>query len=223
MHTQTATLLAWVRCRGSIHTTRLTFLPDLSPIQPTSVPPNLSFIVDDATAEWTFGAPFDYIHTRAVSSGIKDWPPFMEQCFQYLKPGGWLELQEFSLPFTCDDGSSEASTVGKWTTSISTAILKTGIDVTTETVNGHPQRLKDAGFVNVNEVRSKWPIGPWARGEKEKRIGALFLKDIHSNVENLSKRIFIGMLGYSEEDYAKMVEEVREDLMNRAIHMYMPM
>lgn len=134
-----------------------------------------------------------------------------------------MELQEFSLPFTCDDGSAEASAVHRWTSAISDAVLKTGIDVTVNMTSGHPQKLKDAGFVNVDEVHSKWPIGPWARGEKEKRIGALFLKDIHSNVENLSKRIFIGLLGYSEEDYAKLVEEVREDLMNRAIHMYMPM
>lgn len=34
---------------------------DLSPIQPTWVPPNLQFLIDDCEAEWTFQRSFDFI------------------------------------------------------------------------------------------------------------------------------------------------------------------
>ena len=43
---------------------------DLSPIQPTSVPPNCSFIIDDIEDEWIFRKPFDYIHSRVLSLGV---------------------------------------------------------------------------------------------------------------------------------------------------------
>jgi hypothetical protein len=35
---------------------------DLSPIQETFVPPNLSFLIDDCEEEWTFSNGFDFIH-----------------------------------------------------------------------------------------------------------------------------------------------------------------
>ena len=35
---------------------------DLSPIQPSWVPPNCEFIVDDVEAPWNWDAPFDVIH-----------------------------------------------------------------------------------------------------------------------------------------------------------------
>ncbi|KAF2102812.1 S-adenosyl-L-methionine-dependent methyltransferase [Rhizodiscina lignyota] len=196
---------------------------DLSPIQPDVVPRNLTFLVDDASAEWTYSTPFDYIHTRAISSGIKDWPAFLEQCFRHLKPGGWVELQEFHLPFTCDDSSTTPDTaVRTWSASLTSAIGKAGIDVSAENSYSHPKRLRDVGFINVEMINAKWPIGPWARGEKEKRIGALFLKDLEGNVENLSKRIMMGMMGMPEDEFAKTMELVLRDIRNSRHHMYMP-
>ena len=163
---------------------------DLSPIQPDAVPRNLTFIVDDACAEWTFSTPFDYIHTRCVSSGITDWPGLLAQCFRHLRPGGWLELQEFHLPFACDDGSAGPETPAmQWSATLTAAIANAGMDMTSKTTFSHPQRLKDLGFTKVEMVNAKWPIGPWAKGEKEKMIGALFLKDVDFNLENLSKRV----------------------------------
>jgi SAM-dependent methyltransferase len=196
---------------------------DLSPIQPSAVPPNLTFIVDDATAEWTFLAPFDYVHTRTIASGIKDWDALLEQCFKHLKPGGWVELQEFHMPFTCDDGSAADSALHKWTNTICETMIKMGVDTSVKGIDVMPRRLADRGFVNVEEVHSKWPIGPWAKGGKEKKIGALFLREIYGNIENIGRKLFVGLLKYTDEEYDKFSEEVREDMLNRQIHMYMPM
>jgi SAM-dependent methyltransferase len=43
---------------------------DLSPIQPTCVPPNCSFVVDNIEDEWIFREPFDYIHSRTILLGV---------------------------------------------------------------------------------------------------------------------------------------------------------
>jgi hypothetical protein len=42
---------------------------DLSPIQPTMVPENCSFMVDNFEEPWVFNDPFDYIHSRMLTLG----------------------------------------------------------------------------------------------------------------------------------------------------------
>jgi cyclopropane fatty-acyl-phospholipid synthase-like methyltransferase len=46
---------------------------DLSPIQPTWVPPNLKFEIEDFIDEWTFKPDeFDYIHMRSICRCVAD-------------------------------------------------------------------------------------------------------------------------------------------------------
>lgn len=47
---------------------------DLSPIQPSWVPANCRFEVDDAMAVWTYQSDFfDLVHSRNISSGVTNW------------------------------------------------------------------------------------------------------------------------------------------------------
>jgi trans-aconitate methyltransferase len=57
---------------------------DLSPIQPAVVPPNCSFRVDNAEAEWIADEKYDLIHSRAMIAGFKDWSKFIVQAFEYV-------------------------------------------------------------------------------------------------------------------------------------------
>lgn len=89
---------------------------DLSPIQPAYVPVNCPFLIDDANQPWleSFHARFDYVHTRALGMGIRSWDLFVERARDALKPEGWLELQEFHFPLSCDDGTVRPdSTIAK--------------------------------------------------------------------------------------------------------------
>lgn len=54
---------------------------------------NCNFYIDDATKEWTFHQRFDYIHLRALTMGIADWEKLIDQAYNFLQPGGYLELQ----------------------------------------------------------------------------------------------------------------------------------
>src|SRR6201996_5073310 len=69
---------------------------DLSPIQPTTVPPNCMFYVDDVESEWTFGPDeaFDFIHGRAIGGSIANFEILYRRIYDNLKPGGWVEIQE---------------------------------------------------------------------------------------------------------------------------------
>jgi SAM-dependent methyltransferase len=55
---------------------------DLSPIQPSFLPPNVSFQVDDLEEPWTFREKFDFIYSRMMTASFADWPRFFEQCFE---------------------------------------------------------------------------------------------------------------------------------------------
>jgi hypothetical protein len=55
---------------------------DLSPIQPSWVPPNVIFEIDDITQPWTFDENlFDFIHVRTLGGAIRDWPSLLKEAF----------------------------------------------------------------------------------------------------------------------------------------------
>jgi len=79
---------------------------DLSPIQPPYVPPNLSFEIEDADEDWTFKPKFDLVHSRVLNdTSLKDWSHFYQEAFKVLKPGGWVESQEFDYHGLSEDGT----------------------------------------------------------------------------------------------------------------------
>jgi hypothetical protein len=176
------------------------------------VPPNCSFIIDDATKEWVFTQQFDYIHTRAIAFGISDWDKLVDQAYNNLKPGGWLELQELHIPLGCDDGTmTEGSVLWQWGKDINLAAGKVGVNTLASLQ--HAERMKKRGFVNVNEKELKVPLGPWAKGKKEKNIGAMAQRDLVDGIEGISTKLFL-MLGRGHEEVKENLDRVREALMD---------
>ena len=56
---------------------------DLSPIQPSTVPPNCIFEVDDASDVWIYPPNyFDYVHIRSLFGSIEDWPTLYSRAFK---------------------------------------------------------------------------------------------------------------------------------------------
>jgi len=188
---------------------------DLSPIQPNRVPINCTFIVDDATKEWNFHQSFDFIHTRAISMGMADWPKLIEQAWTNLKPGGWLELQEFHLSIGNDDGSiKEGSALWQWRRDMLAATKKIGVD--SLKVLEHPKMMKERGFQNVGERPLKIPLGPWAKGKKEKQIGIMAQKDLVEGLDGISTKLLL-MMGYEPEALKEFLENARKDLMDPSV------
>ncbi|KAL1965535.1 hypothetical protein VTN77DRAFT_5618 [Rasamsonia byssochlamydoides] len=79
---------------------------DLSAIQPSWIPPNLEFIIEDFEQEWTYDENyFDFIHTRTIMGCVQDWGWLVRQAYKCLKPNGYLELQEAPVWAWSDDGT----------------------------------------------------------------------------------------------------------------------
>lgn len=121
---------------------------DISPIQPEWVPPNCHFYIDDIEAVWVFKQPFDYIHGRAMGGVIGDWKKFHAESFKHLKPGGWLEIQDYEGSFSCDDGTLSAdSWMVQWTSEMRKG--STIFGKTYDAIVLQRQYMIDAGFVNI--------------------------------------------------------------------------
>ncbi|KAE9579747.1 hypothetical protein CGMCC3_g4315 [Colletotrichum fructicola] len=76
----------WAMHFGDEHPEAEVIGTDLSPIQPGFVPPNVKFEIDDLEDEWTYSLPFDYIHSRVMTSSIGDWSVYLRKCYENLKP-----------------------------------------------------------------------------------------------------------------------------------------
>lgn len=129
---------------------------DLSPIQPSWVPPNLQFLVDDAESQWLFSAtrPFDFIHARDLGGAIADWPRLLRQAREHLRPGGWVELQEFEVTLKSDDESMRlAPTLCEFLGRLHQA--SEAFHRPMNIAEGHRQRLIEAGFEEVRDEMYK--------------------------------------------------------------------
>lgn len=115
------------------------------------VPPNLQFEVDDFESDWSYSQPFDFIHGREMEGMVKDFDRLFAQTYKYLRPGGWAEFQTIELNCFCDDDSrTKAAAWVAWSNNLHEAARRFGKNM--RTVRTWPERLKRAGFQNVQTV-----------------------------------------------------------------------
>lgn len=144
---------------------------DISPVQPSWVPPNLQFEVDDLEQEWLWKQnSFDLVHCRFMFMSVRDWPAMLQQAYQSLKPGGYVELSELDLdPGPAEPDMPYPPCIEKWF-STQGRILKTqGLNM--RIASTFKQMVIDAGFEAVVEEIRDVPWGQWPEEENLKMIG----------------------------------------------------
>ncbi|EGX46144.1 hypothetical protein AOL_s00110g308 [Orbilia oligospora ATCC 24927] len=193
---------------------------DLSPIQPTWVPPNVKFEIDDAESQWTHpDNSFDFVYARYMLGSIADWPKLIGQAYQAIKPGGYLEIFEPSSFILCDDGSlPEDCILRKWNNLFIEAVEKAGRSLVA--APKHKTWMVEAGFVDIHEDIFKLPNSPWPKDKYLKEVGAYHMASFLEALEGLTLRLFTGVLKLSPEECQLMLVDVRKDLKNRNYHTY---
>ena len=194
---------------------------DLSPIQPSWVPPNLQFQVEDAESTWLFNRknPFDYIHIRDLGGSIGDWAKLMRQAYEHLGDGRWIEVQEFEVTLNSDDDTMRfAPNLCEYLESLHRAaeMFKKPMNI----AKSHKQRLIDAGFEDVKEEIYKVPSSGWPRDPRLKEIGRYNLCSLLMAVEAYSLALFTRVLGWTYERTQVFFIGVRSDLKNPKVHSY---
>ena len=152
------------------------------------MPPNVHFFVDDLEDEWTFDTNFDFIFSRFMTGSIRDFPRYFKQCYEYvslyypgfpwltsrphssLAPGGTLELIDIIYPLASDDGSLKPEHAAqRWSILLQEGFA--GNERPLNTALKYKEQLAAVGFVDVVEVKEKWPINGWAKDKKYKHVG----------------------------------------------------
>ncbi|KAL4733969.1 S-adenosyl-L-methionine-dependent methyltransferase [Aspergillus similis] len=193
--------------------------PDLrTSAELSRVPPNVIFEVDDVESEWPPRAPFDFIHSRYMCGSIKDWPRLAQQAYNQLKPGGWIEFQEFYLVNYSEDGSlKEGNNVNRFYELLREALDRINRPVT---IGKELERIvKEVGFVNVHHEVFQLPLGTWPRERRMKEIGALNMLQLLDGLEAFSAATFTNILGWTIEEVQVFLALVRKDARDRGVHM----
>lgn len=151
---------------------------DVSPIQPTWVPPNVFLYVrssslthdlsatlesqltrpsdiEDCLQPWTFDPnTFDYVHIRYMVGSIGDWTELFRQAFAACKPGGYLETYEGSAVLDSDDGTL-GEYMAQWGNFFVEGGKKIGKPFTVLADGTQRKAMEEAGFVDIEEWNFK--------------------------------------------------------------------
>ncbi|RKK72439.1 hypothetical protein BFJ69_g10120 [Fusarium oxysporum] len=200
---------------------------DLSPIQPSVIPPNASFYVDDLEEPWDYSNKFDFVFARFLTGSILDWPKFFSESYNNLNPGGRIEMIDIIYPLLSDDDTlTKDSALSKWSELLHDIFTKNGRSM--DSALKYKDQLEAAGFVDVNIVKRKWPLNRWPKDPKHKQIGTWAQQNTLDALAALSLAVFTrpdgqGGLGWSKEEVEVFLTDVRKDIKNVNIHSYWPM
>ncbi|KAF5621908.1 methyltransferase [Fusarium sp. NRRL 52700] len=187
---------------------------DLSPIQPDWVPENAIFVVDDIEHEagWTYGdESFDYIHIRHTVHSIKDRELLWERIWKHLKPGGYVEIQEFNYIAACDDDSCDGPYAWRdYCNYLHQGMLALGTDLHGITHVEH--ELQATGFENITTKAYKCPIGPWAKKKRLRECGHVLRDVVMLSLHGLSRKPLRDGLGWTLLQIEMFLIEVRKSL-----------
>ncbi|CAI4216027.1 unnamed protein product [Parascedosporium putredinis] len=192
---------------------------DLSPIQPTWVPPNCLFQIDDCTQPWTFEPnSIDYVHIRWLFGSIKDWEGLFTEAYKALKPGGYIETHEPSVSFRSDDGTVHDKTaMGQFGKFFVEGGKIMGRSMTVVEDCTQRAALEAAGFTDIQETQLKTPIGKWPKDPKMKEIGAFQQMAVEQDTEG-TMTYLAQMLGWSQHEVIAYVATLRREIRSRDIH-----
>lgn len=193
---------------------------DLSPIQPSWVPPNVSFQIDDAESEWTFARDsFDLIHIRHLNGGIKDWKRLIQQSFDALKPGGWLDIAEYECEVMSDDGTLPAEgNLRRFYALLNEAAEKIGQEF--KIAASLDEHILESGFEKVNHEEMKISLGTWPADEKQKEMGAFLLLTTENAFEAHGMALLTRTLEMGTPEVEELIAGAKKESRSRKIHSY---
>ncbi|KAJ5122112.1 hypothetical protein N7448_003242 [Penicillium atrosanguineum] len=192
---------------------------DLSPIQPSWVPPNCRFEIDDFEQPWSYNKPFDYIHGRELAGAVRDHEKLFRQAFENLKPNGWFEMATMEPATFSDDGTHlKATCLVESVKYIQLSSRMFGKE--SDAACTWKELMEKAGFINVHEVVYKLPQSPWPKDPKFKELGRYHQLNMLEAMPPYTYALFTRMLGWPRHEIEALLAGVRRELKDLSNHLY---
>ncbi|PQE30022.1 hypothetical protein CJF32_00009476 [Rutstroemia sp. NJR-2017a WRK4] len=183
------------------------------------VPPNCQFQVDDITMPWTWQQDrFDFIFLRDLLFSIRDWPTLIQQCYNHVKPGGWVEFESILGVLSCDDGTLPPDSKFREYDKITREAANV-YGTPLEDVASFKKWFEEAGFEAVVEKKYKIPTNPWPKDPHLKLIGAFEQQNFLTGIEGMSIRA-LKALGWSYEEIVVFLAAVKKEIKDKRQHPY---
>lgn len=126
-----------------------------------------------------------------------------------LKPGGWIEHTEDSLPVTRELGTiSDTYLHGIWTQLFTEAGEKTS--KTFDPNDTNKSAMEATGFTNIQTKARKMPIGAWPIGPNMKKVGVCNQECYQACLEGVGRRVLSQVFSWREEEIEVFLAKTRE-------------
>ncbi|KAH8655623.1 S-adenosyl-L-methionine-dependent methyltransferase, partial [Xylariales sp. PMI_506] len=169
---------------------------DHSYMQDTLVPPNCELVLDDIGARhWGWDIPFDFIFTRGLGSCLTDSKHLVDQSYESLQPGGWLEIQSIDIEINFGDGRFDPILQ-----EFSENILKASeyAKKPLKDITRYKSLMEKAGFQNIIEKRYKG--------------GLHHFEAISTDLEGICLKLFMRHLNWSYKEVLVFCALVRASM-----------
>lgn len=153
-------------------------------------------------------------------SAKHDARQLLQQAYDSLAPGGYLECQEmYGMPLDVD-GSLSGTTLESFFFNGVLGLKRRG-NTSVLSLPLYGQWMREIGFEDVAEVHRALPINGWPGGAY-KAVGEMMLPNIRAGLGGVYTRLFANGLGWSTEEADEMVRKASEQMSDRSIHAYFP-
>jgi SAM-dependent methyltransferase len=182
---------------------------DLSPIQPSWIPPNVEFEVDDLESPWTTTpGSVDYIHARCLGGSIRDWPALLQQVMTALRKGGCLEVTELLCTM------EPVGEVGaEYEHVLTEAFAKAGRKW--RVAEEMQELLVGAGFTGITERRARMPVGTWPALPAMKELGKMWREVVCEGLEGEAMAALTRYADWTKEEVDVLVGNLRNEVQER--------
>ncbi|KAK1777731.1 S-adenosyl-L-methionine-dependent methyltransferase [Copromyces sp. CBS 386.78] len=195
---------------------------DITPIQPSWIPGNVKFELDDCNAEWTWADnSIDFIHMRMLFGVVADWEALFRQAYRVCKPGGYTESLNSNSSFTSDDGSvKDDSAMAQWGRVWNAAGKKMGRPFEVYDLDLQRKGMEAAGFVDIQVREYFIPVNTWPEDKDLAEKGLWWKIMIESDLEGYLNYTFNAVMGWRPEETGVYAAQLRKEFKNPKIHGY---
>ncbi|OQU96275.1 Methyltransferase domain-containing protein [Cladophialophora immunda] len=193
---------------------------DIAPVQPSLVPPNCNFEIQDMECFWDQADDtFDIIHLREPILMIRDWPHLFDQVKRCLKPGGWFEISCTHLAVQCDDGSVLDTSFLRYVVE-RLRDASTNLGMSLDCPLHFAQYFHDAGFGAVQTSTLPLPVTAWPTDPQLRAVGEVEHKNLAALSWSIGLRLFREAYGWPPHKTDAVMRLLRAELCALDYHPY---